>query len=82
MFKVQVALECGCFKRSEYQKEKSFEKRADAILYSNAIAELMNEEFCKKHIFSPHEVERGEFVIAGNNRPSGGGGCCGGGHCD
>lgn len=82
MFKVQVALECGCFKRSEYQKEKSFEKRDDAILYSNAIAELMNEEFCKKHIFSPHEVERGEFVIAGNERPGGGSGCCGGGHCD
>lgn len=83
MFNVQVALECGCFRKSEYQKEKSFEKRDDAILYSNAIAELMNEEFCKKHIFSPHEVERGEFVIAGNARPSGGGGgCCGGGHCD
>ena len=42
----------------------------------------MNEEFCKKHIFSPHEVERGQFVIAGNDRPGGGGGCCGGGHCD
>ena len=82
MFNVQVALECGCFKRSEYQKEKSFEKRDDAILYSNAIAELMNEEFCKAHIFSPHEVERGQFIIAGNNRPGGGGGCCGGGHCD
>jgi len=82
MFNVQVALECGCFRKSEYQKEKSFEKRDDAILYSNAIAELMNEEFCKKHIFSSHEVERGEFVIAGNNRPGGGGGCCGGGHCD
>jgi hypothetical protein len=44
----------------------------------------MNEEFCKKHIFTPREVERGEFVVAVNDRPSGGGGggCCGGGHCD
>ena len=82
MFNVQVALECGCFRKSEYQKEKSFEKRDDAILYSKAISELMNEEFCKKHIFSPHEIERGQFVIAGNDRPGGGGGCCGGGHCD
>ncbi|HHS93203.1 MAG TPA: hypothetical protein ENK82_07640 [Campylobacterales bacterium] len=81
MFNVQVALECGCFRKSEYSKEKEFEKRDDAILYSKAIAELMNEEFCKKHIFSAHEVDRGQFVIAGNDRPGGGGGCCGGGHC-
>jgi len=82
MFNVQVALECGCFRKSEYKKEKSFETRDDALLYSNAIAELMNEEFCKKHIFTPQEVDRGQFVIAGNDRPGGGGGCCGGGHCD
>lgn len=81
MFRVQVARECGCFSRSEYQKEKSFEKRDDAILYSEALVELMNEEFCKKHIFSAREVDRGEFVIAVGDRPSGGSGCCGGGHC-
>ena len=79
MFRVQVAKECGCFRRSEYQKEKSFESRDDAILYSKDLAELMNEEFCKKHIFSVREVDRGEFVIAVGDRPKGSG-CCGG-HC-
>ncbi|MDQ7085868.1 MAG: hypothetical protein Q9M36_13595 [Sulfurovum sp.] len=79
MFNVQVAEECGCFIKSEYEREKSFEKRDEAILYSESLAELMNEEFCKKHAFSAHEVERGQFVIAVNNKSSG---CCGGGHCD
>jgi hypothetical protein len=80
MFSVKVEKECGCFRRSEYEAQKSFEKRDDAILYSNALAELMNEEFCKKHRFIPKEVDRGEFVIAVGTMPQKSG-CCGGGHC-
>lgn len=81
MFRVQVERECGCFRKSEYEKEKSFESRDDAIMYSNALAELMNEEFCKKHHFFAREVDRGEFMVKMGDMPSGGGGCCGGGHC-
>jgi hypothetical protein len=79
MFKVEVERECGCFKKSEYQKEKSFESKDEALLYTEAITELMNEEFCSKHYFSAHRMNENEFVIKMSDGQ--GGGCCGGGHC-
>ena len=79
MFTVQVERECGCFKRSEIKKEKSFENRDDAILYSQTIAEIMNEDFCKKHHFTARASASNEFVIGVGE--GSGGGCCGGGHC-
>lgn len=80
MFKVQMEKECGCFRKSEYEKEKTFDNRDDALLYSQALVELMTEEFCKKHAFSVREVDRENFMIHVGNMPSGSG-CCGGGHC-
>ena len=79
MFTVQVEKECGCFRRSEIQKEKTFEKREDAISYSRAIAEIMNEDFCKKHLFTARASAGDEFMISVGE--GSGGGCCGGGHC-
>ena len=80
MYSVIVEKECGCFKKSEYQKEKSFDRKEDAFLYSKALEELMNEEFCKKHIFFSREVEQNKFMIRVVENPNGAG-CCGGGHC-
>ena len=80
MYSVIVEKECGCFKRSEYQKEKSFENRDDAFLYSKALEELMNEEFCKKHLFFAQATSNTDFIIKVADNPRGGG-CCGGGHC-
>lgn len=80
MFNVAVEKECGCFKRSEYEKEKSFEKQEDAFMYSKALEELMNEEFCKKHLFFAQKTAEKQFVIKVADNPRGGG-CCGGGHC-
>ena len=78
MFTVQVERECGCFRKSEYQKEKSFTSRDEAILYSESLEELMNEEFCSKHAFTAREVSKNEFMIKVDDAA---GGCCGGGHC-
>jgi hypothetical protein len=80
MYSVTVEKECGCFKRSEYQKEKSFENKDDAFMYSKALEELMNEEFCKKHLFFAQATDDTNFVIRVADNPRGGG-CCGGGHC-
>lgn len=80
MYTVTVEKECGCFKRSEYQKEKSFENKDDAFLYSKALEELMNEEFCKKHLFFAQTSDDTNFMIRVADNPRGGG-CCGGGHC-
>jgi hypothetical protein len=80
MYSVQVEKECGCFRKSEYQKEKSFENKDDAALYANALAELMNEEFCSKHLFFARNINENEVMIKVADNPNGGG-CCGGGHC-
>lgn len=80
MYTVQVEKECGCFKRSEYQREKSFENQQDAFNYSKALEELMNEEFCKKHLFFAQKTGDNAFMIKVADNPRGGG-CCGGGHC-
>lgn len=80
MFTVTVEKECGCFKKSEYQKEKSFEKQQDAYMYSKALEELMNEEFCKKHLFFAQKTGDQTFMIKVADNPNKGG-CCGSGHC-
>ena len=80
MYSVIVEKECGCFKRSEYEKEKSFESKDDAFMYSKALEELMNEEFCKKHLFFAQRAADNGFIIKVADNPRGGG-CCGGGHC-
>jgi hypothetical protein len=79
MYKVEVANQCGCFKKSEYTAEKSFEDINEAIAYTEALTELMNEEFCGKHNFTPLTVAENhvQIVFGGGH----GGGCCGGGHC-
>lgn len=79
MFTVQIERECGCFRKSDIQKEKSFETREDAILYSRAITEIMNEDFCAQHHFTS-KASAGDTFMIGVGEGSGGG-CCGGGHC-
>ena len=79
MFTVQVERECGCLRKSDIQKEKIFDKREDAVFYSQAIAEIMNEDFCQKHHFTARATGGDEFIIAVGE--GSGGGCCGGGHC-
>jgi hypothetical protein len=75
MYSVQIEHECGCFKKSEYEREKSFETQKDAYAYSHIIAEFMNEEFCQKHHFFPQKTEGDLFVIRVSDNPNSGGSC-------
>lgn len=72
MFTVQMEHECGCFKRSEYTNNKSFETQKDAYNYSNILAELMNEEFCGKHMFVSEKMAGDEFLIRVVDNPNAG----------
>ncbi len=83
MYSVQIEHECGCFKRSEYASEKSFEKQQDAYNYSNILVELMNEEFCTKHLFFSQKIGNYEFMIrvSDNPNPSVSGSSCSTGSC-
>ena len=55
--------ECACFKKSEYESEKSFDLQKDAYAYANALAELMNEDFCNTHEFFPQITSENNFII-------------------
>ena len=76
MFTVSMEKECGCFRKSDFQKEKVFDNRDDALLYAQAAGEIMNEDFCKKHSFSIETINATNLMIKVKD-----GGCCGSGHC-
>jgi hypothetical protein len=75
MYKVQVEHECGCFKKSEYNNNKSFENQQDAYQYAKILEELMNEEFCKKHLFFVQKAEDELFMVRVVDNPNAGGSC-------
>ena len=79
---INIAQECGCFKKSSLENNKQFESKDDALIEALSMHKHMNEEFCGKHSFEL--MENGDdFIIAMKapaTQPSTGG-CCGGGHC-
>jgi len=75
MYTVQMEHECGCFKRSEYASEKSFDNQQDAYNYSNIVAEFMNEEFCSKHLFFAQRTGDNAFLIRVAENPNAGSSC-------
>lgn len=83
MYTVQMEHECGCFKRSEYASEKSFENQQDAYNYANIVTEFINEEFCGKHLFFAQKSGDNSFMIRVVDNPNASGSSCGtsGGSC-
>lgn len=87
MYTVCMERECGCFKRSEYESEKSFQTQQDAYNYSKILAELMNEEFCSKHTFYSQKMDGDVFLIRveenahGSSCGTGGASSCSSGSC-
>ncbi len=78
MITVKVEKECGCFKKSDFQNNLSFENKDDALMQAIEMSKEMNEEFCQKHEFEV--VEQGNTILIGVAE-RGKSGCCGGGHC-
>lgn len=82
MFTINVEKECGCFKKSAYDNNMSFESKDDALMQARLMESHMNQKFCQKHMFTL--TEDGEnFNISVDMKPreENAGGCCGGGHC-
>jgi hypothetical protein len=75
MYTVQMEHECGCFKKSEYSNNKSFDTQRDAYNYANIVTELMNEEFCTKHLFVAQRAGDNEFMIRVVENPNAGSSC-------
>ncbi len=80
MFTINVARECGCFKRSPYENNKQFENKDDALIEAMNMQNHMNEKFCGKHVFETAE-DGNTFTINVGEKQQASGGCCGGGHC-
>ncbi|MEA1982179.1 MAG: hypothetical protein U9N39_01440 [Campylobacterota bacterium] len=87
MYTVYMENECGCFKKSEFEKEKSFDTQREAYQYSNALAEHMNEDFCGKHLFVSEKMDGNVFMIRVGDNPNfgscgtGGESSCSSGSC-
>jgi len=64
MYTVHMEKECGCFKKSEYENNLSFDNPKDAYTYAKTVAEFMNEEFCGQHNFEAHRGTNNSFIIA------------------
>ena len=79
MSTIIVERECGCFKRSAYENNKSYESKDDALIEAGNMVAHMNDKFCGKHGFEAREDE-GNIVIS-MGAPVAASGCCGGGHC-
>ena len=79
MYKVSMAQECACFKKSEYESEKDFNTQREAYQYTNALVELMNEDFCSTHEFFAQMTTENDFVIGVGLNPDNG--SCSTGSC-
>ena len=78
MFKVTVEKECGCFRKSGIENNKSFDNKDDALIEALNLTKKMNQDFCQKHEFTVKE-DGNSIKIAVDERVRSG--CCGGGHC-
>ncbi len=78
MYKIVVANQCGCFKRSELQNNLTFPSKDDALIKAIEMKDTMNNEFCKKHEFEVQEMYN-NFVITFYTEARDN--CCGNGCC-
>lgn len=78
MYKIIVANQCGCFKRSDLENNITFQSKDDALLKAIEMKNHMNEKFCNKHEFEVQEMYN-NFVISfySDARDN----CCGNGCC-
>ncbi len=78
MYKIVVANQCGCFKRSDLGNNIKFQSKDEALLKAIEMKNTMNNDFCKKHEFEVQEMYN-NFVISfySDARDN----CCGNGCC-
>jgi hypothetical protein len=80
MSTIIVEKECGCFRKSIYENNKSFESKDEALLQAGMMVKHMNTKFCQKHNFQARE-DGENIVISVEMATAQSSGCCGGGHC-
>ncbi|MBU1667571.1 hypothetical protein KKC13_04075 [bacterium] len=81
MFTINVEKECGCFKKSPYDNNMSFESKDDALIQAQTMVNHMNTKFCQKHEFELSEDGQNFSIAMDMRQQQAHSGCCGGGHC-
>ena len=82
MYTVSMEKECECFVKSEYTNNNTFKTQQEAYNYAIILAELMNEEFCGRHLFEAQRAEGNAFVIRVSINATYVSGCSTGVSCD
>jgi len=62
MTTLRMEKQCGCFKKSSFSAEQTFNTKEEALEEAKNMCEDMNETFCQKHSFSFEENEN-EILI-------------------
>ena len=61
MFTIEIEKECGCFKKSGFENNTTFETKEEALMRAKVMECLMNQEFCFKHYFEA--VDYGDKIV-------------------
>jgi len=59
---LKMEKQCGCFKKSSYNAEQTFNTKEEALETAKNMCEDMNETFCQKHSFKFEETNT-EIII-------------------
>ena len=72
MYKIVIANQCACFKKSNLENNLTFESKDEALSKAIEMKNIMNNEFCKKHKFELQEMFNNYHLLArllyGNNK--------------
>jgi hypothetical protein len=61
MYTIEMEKECGCFKKSGFENNLTFETREDMYNKARVLECLMNQQFCMKHFFEA--VDYGDKIV-------------------
>lgn len=68
MYKIEFEKECACLKKSDIDKNMTFETREDMINKARVLECLMNQNFCMTHFFEAVDYND-KIVIHSTIRP-------------
>ena len=79
MHTINIDHVCGCVRRSDLEINSQVESKDEALLKAIKMKDLMNQEFCGKHMFDIEEKENNFHIAFAVAKPSSS--CCGGSAC-